>query len=128
MNHLSGKKFLIYNEVFTNYKKRPLKYVVTDTWQDFYGGDLAQVKYDRLYNRIFDNSRIRTIAPGIVFNTKEKLKNCLLEFLRNPTFTGISWENEARKDRLTGDWTSLCEIPSFRGKIRYILIRFGVRK
>ena len=37
--------------------KRP-RVLLTDHWQDFYGGGSWQVKYDRLYNRVFDNLKI----------------------------------------------------------------------
>lgn len=84
-----------------------------------------QIKYDRLFNRKFDNTKINEYIDISNFVEIEKgLSNCLRSFLRDPVFKGINWGAEALKDRQTKEFSSLREIPGMRQKIRYLMSRF----
>lgn len=108
--------------------KRP-KVLLTDRWQYFMGGNTMQVKYDRLYNRVFDNSKIGQFIDTDTFcETKESLKHCVKSFIDHPSFLFTNWTSEARTDALTGDWTNLRQIPSWKSKVKYLLIRLHLHK
>ena len=101
--------------------------LITDHWQDFYGGGSWQVKYDRLYNRVFDNSKISQFIETSTFSdTKQALSHCVKSFIDNPRFLNINWQSEAKKDRLTGEWTNPLKIPGWKQKVKYLLIRLGL--
>ena len=86
-----------------------------------------QIKYDRLFNREFDNSKISKYVNVDNFTScNEGLKKCLEEFLENPTFKNINWRAEARKDRRTKEIAKLSEISGFRQKAKYLLYRFFI--
>ena len=84
-----------------------------------------QIIYDRLYDREFDNSNINMFIDTEEFkNIKIGLKECLEGFLINPNFLSINWKNEALKDRLTKEKTSLKKIQSVKQKNRYFVFRY----
>lgn len=84
-----------------------------------------QIKYDRLYDRVFDNSKIEEIRGHYNYkHTWDGLGECIDEFLKNPKWLEINLRYEAWCDRQTGEFTSLCEIPGGFDKLRYIKRRF----
>lgn len=84
-------------------------------------------KYDRLYNRRFDNSKLKSIVGDLDFTSAEYgLTKCLKDFLREPVFNQIDWKKEATYDKIAGEKTSLSEIPLFKDKLIYLLIRYLV--
>lgn len=101
--------------------------VVVDAPGKFYSYHPAsyQIKYDRLYNRVFDTSKIANYVKVDEFTPCDHgLKICLEEFLKHPSFGYIDWRAEARKDRRTKEIASISEMPDFRKKAKYILYRF----
>lgn len=84
-----------------------------------------QVIYSRYFNRKFDNSKINEFVDVESFlETKNALKSCLEEFLKSPSFLNINWRLEGVHDRISGEYTSLKEIPSFKSKFIYFAERF----
>lgn len=103
------------------------KVLFTEKWESFHGGNEPQVKYDRMYDRKFDNSNINDFIDTNTFKpTIPALTACLLDFLDHPSFKTINWRWEARKDRQTGEWVNISEIKGVRQKIVYILNRIGL--
>jgi nucleoside-diphosphate-sugar epimerase len=87
-----------------------------------------QVIYDRLFNRQFDNSKIaRGYNIDKFAKTDVQLRVCLEEFLKEPSFQNINWKTEAIKDRQSGEFTPLKEIPGIKHKIKYLVYRFFSR-
>lgn len=85
-----------------------------------------QVIYDRLYNRVFDNSKIKQFINTSEFTSPEiGLKECLNEFLSSKPyrFKTPNWQEEALKDRLTQETTPLSEISGTKQKIKYCLFK-----
>ena len=106
--------------------KRP-RVLLTDHWQDFYGGGSWQVKYDRLFNRVFDNLKINQFIETSTFSdTKQALSYCVKSFIDSPKYLYVNWQSEANKDRLTGEWTNPLKIPGWKQKVKYLLIRLGL--
>lgn len=106
------------------------KVFMTEKYQPFYGGNLAQVKYDRLYTRRFDNSKIgQFIDINTFHSTREAIGLCIHNFIANPKFGYINWTHEALKDRLTNERATIKEIINIKGKrpkAKYILARYGI--
>lgn len=86
-----------------------------------------QVLYGRYFNRKFDNSKIEKIVDISKWTkTREGLKQCLEDFLKEPNFLPIDYVKEAYIDRAAHEFTDLSEIPSKRKKIQYLCYRFGI--
>lgn len=84
-----------------------------------------QIKYDRLFNRIFDNSKIADFVDLNNFMPLEQgLIRCLEEFLEKPQFLAIDWRAEAVKDRYSGEVASLAEPGHWKQKMKYLVYRF----
>ncbi|MDO6467263.1 NAD-dependent epimerase/dehydratase family protein [Neptunomonas phycophila] len=84
-----------------------------------------QIKYDRLYNRVFNSSKIHNIVGAESFRSFEQgLTDCLEQFIKNPEYLMIDWRAEAVKDRFTGEVAKLTEPLSWKQKIKYLLYRF----
>lgn len=87
-----------------------------------------QIKYDRLYNRTFDNSKIESVRGKYNYMPCfEGLSECLDEFLENPKWLSVNTKYEAWCDRQTGELTPLVEIPGHFNKLRYLKWRFMVK-
>lgn len=84
-----------------------------------------QIKYDRMFDRKFNNTKISHFIDIKAFTPVEVgLRRCLRKFLENPQFQGIDWRAEAIKDRYSGEVASLREINNFEQKAKYLLYRF----
>ena len=83
-----------------------------------------QIKYDRLYDREFNNTKIETVRGKYIYKpTFEGLGECLEEFISNPVWLGMNARYEAWCDRQCGEWTPLWEIPGKKAKLRYLKYR-----
>ena len=83
-----------------------------------------QIKYDRLYNRVFDNNKINKFIDTSGFiDATSGLKACLEEFLISPVFLNLDWRKEAIKDKQVGVRTSLTEPLTLKQKIKYLIYR-----
>lgn len=86
-----------------------------------------KTKYDRIYNRVFDNSKINGYVNTKMFvDVKIGIQKCLAEFLSNPSFKTINWVTQARMDKLSKEKTKLSEITLMKDKIIYIVLRYLV--
>lgn len=80
-----------------------------------------QIRYDRLYDREFNNTKIETVRGKYNYKpTFEGLGECLDEFISNPVWLGMNDRYEAWCDRQCGEWTPLWEIPGKKAKLRYL--------
>lgn len=106
------------------------KIYMAEYYRPYFGGNMPQVKYDRLYNRKFDNSKIGQFIDVSTFKpTHKALEDCIHNFIANPRFGNINWIHEALKDKLVGEWASPKEILTIKGKktkAKYLLTRLGL--
>ena len=87
--------------------------------------NIYQIKYDRMFNRVFDNTKIdRFIDTKDFTKTIEGISFCLEEFLKKPEFNKIYWPAEALKDKISGEHTSFKEIKNFKNILLYIYYRY----
>lgn len=90
-------------------------------------GRIFQINYDRLYHRIFDNSKVCEISSGFqnAIKPQEGLAMCLKEQLTCGTnITELVWKFEGYADKLCGYHTYLSQIPSIKDKAKYVLARY----
>lgn len=80
-----------------------------------------QIKYDRLYNREFDNSKIESVRGKYEYKpTFDGLSRCLEEFIAKPKWFEMNAVYEAWCDRQCGEWTSLKDFSGMRHKLQYL--------
>lgn len=134
--HITNQKSFSWNDLFNVYisvieEKTGYipKIMIKRHWEPCMGGGKAQVLYDRLFNRRFDNSKIGSFVDLNTFSdTKSTLADCMEKFLEHPTFKPISWTAEARKDRISNEWTKLSEIKEFKSIVKYLIVRLNLYK
>lgn len=69
-----------------------------------------QVLYDRYFNRVFDNTKIKRFYNTNDFVTpQEGLDKCLTSFLHQPFFNALNWKEEACYDHICGEKMSTSE-------------------
>jgi len=84
-----------------------------------------QIKYDRLYDRTFDNSKIELVSGKYNYTPCfEGLAECLDLFLKKPRWLDMNVKYEAWCDCQTCEITPLREIPGYFNKLRYLKWRF----
>ena len=107
--------------------KRPRVLLTEESLNLQYAWGKYQVKYDRLFNRTFDNGKIgRFIDTDCFVKPKEGLRTCLEQFVGHPLFRGIDYGAEGRNDRLTHDRMPLREIDTLKHKVKYVLYRYFI--
>lgn len=100
---------------------------ILDKWTSEVGGTFYQVKYDRLYNRRFDNAKINNFIDTSTFKpTSIAIDECLSRFINKPSFSYIDWRLYAKQDRLLMEWSDITNITTTKHKIKYILYRTGL--
>ena len=115
--------------VYTEVLERSLGHAPEVTLQDLtkfskWHSAHYQVKYDRLYNRVFDNNKINKFIDTSGFiDATSGLKACLEEFLISPVFLNLDWRKEAIKDKQVGVRTFLTEPLTLKQKIKYLIYR-----
>lgn len=84
------------------------------------------IMYSRLFDYHFDNSKILSFVPDLVFtDTLKGLKDCLSLFLESPSFKYINPYPQARMDRLSNSIQSIFLWKNFSDKCKYIFYRFA---
>ncbi len=106
------------------------KVMEKEKYESYMGGNLQQVKYDRLYDRIFNNDKISSFVDKAQFKkTRDAIHQCIHDFVKKPIWLRINWGEEALKDRQTKEFISFNEwlnISGVRNKIKYLVIRLGL--
>ncbi|MBR6124358.1 NAD-dependent epimerase/dehydratase family protein [Candidatus Saccharibacteria bacterium] len=135
--HITNDEFYLWSDILKMYLdalenvlgKRP-KVIEKEKYEPYMGGNIFQVKYDRLYDRIFDNTKIKGFVDTAQFKkTREAILYCIIEFVKKPSWLEINWGAEALKDRQSGEWISIKEwfgISGIKSKIKYLLVRLGI--
>lgn len=130
--HITQSKTYTWREILTVYldvlekelKKRP-EVCMVPTAPALKRNGKYQVKYDRLFNRSFDNSAIGNFIDVSEFSDpKDKLVECLRVFLQKRNFRSISWSIEAENDRITREYARIGDFNSFREFSVYFLCRY----
>lgn len=85
-----------------------------------------QVRYDRLFHRVFDSGKIMRIGGKRDYvSMAEGLRSCLTHFVeQHRSFRTIDWRAEAWMDRQSGEKAALSECKGWKNKVKYILCRY----
>lgn len=85
-----------------------------------------QVKYCRLFDRRFDNSKIRLAVPTLRFkNTRDEIESCLGTFLESPLFSSPALLLNAQMDRVTGERMRLNIYSTLKSRLKYLVARYA---
>lgn len=111
--HVTGEFCLRWDEIIEIYASAISKYlgikpkiVYTDR-PIIQPGSEYQYKYDRCFNRIFDNSKSSLVSKIKKNEVRNTLDRCIKDFLQNPKFKSISWRLEGQFDRKSHDFALL---------------------
>lgn len=130
--HITVSEYHTWQEIFELYLrvleeelgKKPNVLMIDENPRMKIRGHDWQVKYDRYFNRVFDNSKISEYIDVSTFKpTRQGLELCLREFIKHPTYRIGGYGDFAMYDRITGDWMPLSEINSLKSKLKYLLRR-----
>lgn len=83
----------------------------------------AQIFYDRLYDRMFDNTKIMNLIGNRFqfISMKKGLTKCINNFLESPTWRGsIDVRVQAFLDKKMGTKKCINELPNAYTKIKYL--------
>lgn len=125
--NLTGTEHMTWSEVLDIYlavlekEVEPKVYALEDS-SEFSNevGNTYQVYFDRLYDRVFDNSKLISVTGELTFRKMEDgLSDCLAEFLMKPRWRMLNCAAEACINRQTGEKMSYSELNSSRDKIKY---------
>ncbi|PKI17447.1 NAD-dependent epimerase/dehydratase family protein [Colwellia sp. 12G3] len=130
--HITSQDSVIWKDVLSTYinvlgahfGKKPE--VILQSMEQFSAWNTGkyQIKYDRLFNRRFDNSKIEKYVDTSDFvDTATGLRMCLESFLESPKFIWLDWRKEAIKDRQLNVRAPLTELPGLKQKIKYFIFR-----
>ncbi len=99
----------IYLDVLEIYLGSRPEICYLEKWSPIMTGTAAQVKYDRLYNRSFDNTKLNQfINTGNFAPVNVALKNCLEDYLKHlPVSLDTHPSIEGMMDRVTGDFENI---------------------
>lgn len=132
--HLTGKDHMKWREVAEVYKEvieekigRGVEIYEPETSEGLSGimGNTTQIKYDRMYDRLFDNSKLlTTCGDGLRFISMTKgLNRCLHDYLSlsdKQKFANHNVMYEAWLDKSTGVAASFAGVESVKGGLKYM--------
>lgn len=133
--HIATSDFMLWGDILNLYldvieektQKRSKVYLMDNSSDMQIILNKYPIKYDRLYNRLFNSEKADTIC-GCKINyilIKNGLRQCLQEFLDSDRqFGSMDWGLEAYMDRLTGERTHLLKIPSLKSRLKYFVLRY----
>lgn len=117
----------LYQRVLCDTVGRPMKVVYVDSPEEM-GWSMRnwyQIKYDRLFDRRFDNAKRKQLTGKWILTAPEDgLERCLREFLTKPKFRELPPRAQAWMDRATGEYTSLRQFRGIKSKIKYVIGRY----
>lgn len=131
--NIANDKQFKWEEIFKIYLKilkKELEYEPKIVYQKIdkyylWNKGIYQIKYDRLYDRKFDNSKLKSVIGEFEFSdVEELLENSLKEFFKKPTFGYINWKEQAAIDRITNEITKLSNIDGIKSKMKYLIFRY----
>lgn len=102
-----------------------------NNWDLHLGGDDYQLKYDRLFNRSFDNRKICEFVSAETFDTvKDDLCNCAKAFIKSyvPDVSDLDPKKEFHRGVLTGKFLPIKHVKGSREKIKIVSYKLGVFK
>lgn len=131
--HITSSESIKWSDVLDIYMKVIKKYyILPQPYKLFpksmylrYPSMQYQVKYDRYFDRRFDNTKINKFIDTSQFVSIEKgLTICLEYFLRNPQFSHFDMRGEALRDSITEQCASRVEFSDVKSYYMYLILRY----
>ena len=117
----------IYRDILQRYlgRKIVIKYIDDNQVHQLRKGlSYYQTSHDRMFNRIFDNTKTQRFKDaGSYISIREGLDMCLSQFIKCPRFSFTNYAQEALIDRFTGEYSNIFRIPSLKNKQIYLYYR-----
>ena len=89
------------------------------------GSTYYQTSYDRMYYRVFDNSKTEDYKAAATYTSiYDGLEKSLSDFIKRPQFSFTNHAQEALMDSFTGEYSNVIKIPSLKNKLLYLYYRF----
>ena len=137
--NISDDKSLTWEEILNIYIEEISRYGlhVNVSWiplSDFItiyrpGNAKYQITVDRLYDRVFDNTKISYVVNTKDFVTPETgLRQCISSFLNNVVFRNINWEVQGRVDRYMKEKAAISDIQGIKSILKYYKTRYIINK
>lgn len=116
----------VYKTVLLRERKIPIHIKWTDESLNLrFRQGQYHAKYDRLYNRRFNNAKLMSVLPDFKFaEVKGELDYCLTEFLKKEKFKSIPAPCHAR---IAKEFVPLQNIQSIKSKIKQLVVRYMPR-
>lgn len=114
-------------DIYLNTLERKIGYKQNVLWTDYslnlcFKSGQWHARYDRLYDRIFNNAKLRTILPDFQFSdSRKELVRCLSFFLEHPVFRKIPLPLYSR---LISSYIPISQIPGLTNKLRCMTVKF----
>ena len=134
--HITSPKSLTWGDVLSIYKKvleEHLGHSIDIKWTEKttnykLTNQIYRIKYCRMYNRTFDNSKIsKFIDVNSFVSPEEGLSTCLTHFLAKPRFGFKSWKLEGVNNRVTGEKLQKGETKRFADWLWYVTYRHDLK-
>lgn len=131
--HITGGKPITWKQVLSIYANaffeetgKNMDYVLTKESLNLKLGKAAyQVQYDRLYDRVFSDEKIKTIIDTTSFKSPEEgLSECIKSMIHSKKFNFINWEKEALLDKQSHEFARLSHFSTKKDMLRYYVVRF----
>lgn len=135
--HIANSNSILWNDIALCYSRvlKNMTNKITDIIYEnscFYLEGITtkwSVKYSRLFDYRFDNSKILSFVPDLTFtDTLDGLEKCLISFLNNPHFKRINPYPQARMDRLSHSFQSITTWNDVSDVCKYLFYRFAPLK
>lgn len=103
----------------------------SDIWNPSFGGRYYQWKYDRLFNRSFDNSKIcKFVSDDVFASTELRIKEAMIKFMKNytPDMADLDQSVELKRGALTGVYLPLGKTRGVKKKLKLMAYRLHIFK
>lgn len=126
--HITTNECLKWEDIISIYRKvlldNDIEMQVIYTEYNYHKNEYIH-KYDRVYNRKFDNHKIANyINVNNFMSIEDGIRGCLEEFIRSPQFNSIDWKKMALYDRLLHEKTPISAIFGLKQKLIYLILRY----
>ncbi len=117
----------IYLDTFAQSGMTPPRLVMVDlkTFHQIYYYGKYQVNYDRMYDRVFDTSKIKQFIDTQNFiNPEVGLRHCLTAIIQSRDFQHEDYLISVRMDKVAHETRPLREFSSIKTKAKYLIRRY----
>lgn len=117
----------IYLDTFVQSGMTPPQLVMVDlkTFHQIYYYGKYQVNYDRMYDRVFDTSKIKQFIDTQNFiNPEVGLRRCLTAIIQSRDFQHEDYLISVRMDKVAHETRPLREFSSIKTKAKYLIRRY----